>query len=279
MHRIGAAVFFCAAILPQVVYAQDAAAGKAKPAACPVTTISNTTDGTKAELACEWLNLPTGGTHAALDALQLYTTYSKKGITLPASCTPPTVDGEEREAKKLALCILIAGAPGNEDLYDGAAGDPNDEGRPGGQGLTAFLDLLSEANTLNTGVNKTSAVFKGGLLDQAKMLIDIIFLTGTGKRELAKISASFTNPKSKVALFQLLKAYPATCPGKEVEAALSIAKAKSPVDNDVVDAAERQKARCHEPYPKNLEILRAAFEVSSEDLAKLVAAKIAPAAK
>jgi hypothetical protein len=278
MHRIGAAVFFCAAIFARLVSAQDdPAAGKEKP--CPVATISNTTDGTKAELACEWLNYPEGGAQAALDALQLYTTYSRKGITLPGSCTPPQVDGEERAAEKLALCILIAGAPGNEDLYRAAQGDPDDVGQPRGQGLSAFLKMLSEATILKAGKDETSAEFKRGLLVRAAYLIDIIFLGDGGKRELAKINTSFVNKNSQVALFQLLKAFPPTCPDTALEAAIEVAKAKLPPDPDATDRAKKTKAQCHEPRPKNLEILRTAYAASSEDLAALVAAKMAPASK
>jgi hypothetical protein len=299
MHRIGTVVFLCAAIFPRVVSAQETAAGKDKPVTCSVPSISNTTDGTKAELACEWLNYP-AGTQAALDALQLLTTFSKTydkkevQVAAPACVTdsrkgkrtPPSPERRvdegvlgNREAARLGLNILVAGAPDNEDLYCAALGDPNDEGQPLGEGISAFLDLLAKSSTLKAADNQTPAVFKGGLLDQARMLIDVIFLKDGGKRELARINASFVNKKSYVALFQLLKAFPTTCPDAALDAAVTAAKAKSPEDKGATAAAEKTKALCHESYPKNLEILRSAYAASAEDLAGLVAAKTAPAAK
>jgi hypothetical protein len=158
--------------------------------------------------------------------------------TTPVRKTPNGEFFGTREATKLALAELIAGDPGHEDLYRGAQGQPDNDGQPDAQGQSNFLDTLAKANTLK----KKKPEDEGPLFQEARILIDRIFDTQPGgKQALAKINDSFVRKDNHAALYLLLSAYPA------------------------YDANQ---------YVLDLEILRAAYEMSSDDLALLVSKKI-----
>lgn len=151
-------------------------------------------------------------------------------------------------AKTNALRDLIQGDPTFTGLYTAALGDPDTNGRPQAQGLPDFLDDISEANTLNEKKPDNEDL----LLEDAGQRIDEIFATPTGMQDLMKVNDSFSHDKH-VALYQLLKAYPGY--------------------NGDPSAPATQDYACR------LEVLRAAYQMSSDRLAKLVADKISPAKK
>jgi hypothetical protein len=117
------------------------------------------------------------------------------------------------------------------------------EGAPGNSDLyTAdkddpdLLDNLAKANTLGLKAPDD----EDGLFKKAGTLVDAIYSQPGGKQALAKVNESFVRKDNHVALFRLLDAY-------------------KPADPKTL--------------PTDLEILRAAFEMNTDRLAKLVANK------
>jgi hypothetical protein len=151
----------------------------------------------------------------------------------------PTPDPELR-----ALTELQNGDryPIDRGLYATAMGrDPDSGDQPTVQGLPNFLDMLAKANTLH----KKKPDDESGLFDSTKDIIDEIFLTrdvpNTGPIALARINESFSRKDNYLALYQLL------------------------------DSAWQG----HDA--NDLEMLRAAFDMNLDRLAKQVAAKITAA--
>jgi DNA-binding protein YbaB len=182
--------------------------------------IDDIESGTKATLACEWIdpNNP-NAVRSVLTALELLTVGSQN----------PTEDS------KCALDALVAGDPADKDLFVAAFG------------LAGFLDALAKANTLKMDKSRD----EDKLFGSTEKLICKIFVSGSGKLKLVKINESFSRKDNNVALYQLLSAYPGW-------------------DDDGSDAAKQL-------YAKDLEKLRAAFEMNADRLASQIAAKIATA--
>jgi hypothetical protein len=210
----------------------------------PVPPAKNIDDGTKAELACEWID-PNGVLHT-LKALEYYTVGDDHSDT--------------HDAAKQALCELIKGRPGAEDLYRAAQGWPDAPCAPyakspppdpiTSQGLPDFLDSLEKANTLG---KKAPADEDQLFSDADKLICDIFTKPATGKQELSRINDYFSRKQNQVALFRLLDAYPKVA--EAVPGALTVT------------------------YAKHLETLRAAYEMNISHLALLVAQRIAAATK
>jgi hypothetical protein len=220
--------------------------------ACPAqsASFSNIADGAKSALACEWLD-PNGVGHT-LKALELYATNTTNQAVDP------------REAAKQALHELAAGAPAAtgavasyEELYNAAQGKPDSQGQPSAQGLTDFLKMLAEANTLKKSDTETASAYQSRLLAAAKSAIEPIFSAKDGKQTIAAIKASFDRPSNYMALYQLLNAYP-TC--KDTQAGPA-------------------RDACDQTYVHALETLRAAYQASVSDLASLVSDKSSSATK
>lgn len=188
----------------------------------------NISELTKAALACEWID-PNGKQHT-LNALRY--------LTVPTPKKRASHSLNTEEAADQALSELIEGAPGNEDLYRAALGEPDKDGRPTAQGLAAFLDMLAKANTLN----KQKPQDEDCLFNDAQARIEQIFASGDGKQALVKINDSFNSKDNYVALYYLL---------------------------------EKCSTACNGGF-KDLEILRAAFEMNTDHLASLVAQQISP---
>jgi hypothetical protein len=196
----------------------------------------NVADGTKAALACEWLD-PNGVEHV-LRAFQL----------LASSVPSPDI-------ALRVLQELEKGDPDSNDraFYRAALGDPDENG-PKQQGLPKFLDILAKANSLK----KKSPKDVGPVFNSTEALIDEIFTkpaTSTTKTQtkqeekleelagpvaLAIINDSFSRKDNYVALYQLLAAYP----------------------------------KDKKNYTANLETFRTAFELDASSLAKQISAKI-----
>jgi hypothetical protein len=196
----------------------------------------NLADGTKAALACEWLD-PKGVDHV-LRAFQLLAS-----------------SGPSPDIALRVLEQLEKGDPDSNDraFYTAAMGDPDKNG-PKQQGLPKFLDILAKANSLH----KQSPKDAGPVFNSTEALIDEIFTkpaTSTpnaqpkqeekfeelaGPVVLTIINDSFTRKDNYVALYQLLAAYP----------------------------------RDKKNYTANLEIFRTAFEMDANSLAKQISAKI-----
>jgi len=124
--------------------------------------------------------------------------------------------------------------PYDQGLYTAAMGDPDQFGQPTAQGLPNFLDILAKANTLK----KKKPDDEDALFGSTETIVGDIFETESGKIALVRIHDLFTQKNNYVALYELLKT--------------------AWVDHD----------------EKDLEQLRAAFEMNSDKLAKQVAAKI-----
>jgi|SRR5579872_2047511 hypothetical protein len=145
----------------------------------------NLADGTKAALACEWMD--PSGVEQVLNALQLLTS----GPQAP-------------NLSRRVLNELDKGDPYpiDQGLYAAALGDPDANG-PRVQGLPNFLDTLAKANTLKK--KKTDDEDK--LFDSTKDIVDEIFNSGgSGKLALVRINESFGLKNSYLGLYQLLAA-------------------------------------------------------------------------
>jgi hypothetical protein len=234
--------------------------GKAPSAADNPDNIEN---DTKAELASEWMDVQLDkqgvkpGVEHVLDALQLLTSGSvapSLGCQVLDELRLVNPDHSRREDP----CKAAMSDPDRrQGLYQAAMGDPDESG----QGLSTFVDTLAKANTLHLKKPRDEVVLFGC----TEKLIDIIFnnnskltpFLGETKKNrpeservagpvvLTRINRSFSGKDNNVALYQLLDAYPKP-------------------SNDT----ERQI------YTRNLEKLRAAFEMDTDSLAKQVAAKI-----
>ena len=161
--------------------------------------------------------------------------------------TVPVADGAgglagPRKAASLALAELIAGDAGHQELFTIALGDPDSNGQPYFQGSPDFLDLLTKASRLDT---ELPALDEFCLFDSANQLIGKIAGSPGGRERLRKIQDSFDRKDNHVAIFQLLDAFP-------------------------YDEKDKD-------YPRKLEVLRTAFAVKTERLAKLVTAMNSPA--
>jgi hypothetical protein len=151
----------------------------------PPKAPENLTDGTKAALACEWID--PSGVEQVLNALQFLTS----GPQAP-------------NLSRRVLNELDKGDPYPIDrgLYAAALGDPDANG-PRVQGLTDFLDTLARANTLKK--KKTDDEDK--LFDSTKDIVDEIFNSGgSGKLALVRINESFGLKNNYLGLYQLLAA-------------------------------------------------------------------------
>lgn len=167
-------------------------------------------DGTKAALACEWLE--PSSVEDVLNALRYY--------TMP-------IEGDEmlspHEADMRAWHDLVKKHPEYKQLYKAA------------QALPGFLKTLAEANTRKT--KAMTPAQKGTLFEDANNLIKKIYDGGQGAGVIADINSAFAQKPGYTALYELLKAYPGGGP----------------------------------TYVKDLETLRAAFEIDSKYLGGLVA--------
>jgi hypothetical protein len=162
-----------------------AAALPPAPAEAPAPkTPDNIQDGTRAALACEWID--PSGVENVLRALGFLTG------SLPAP------DPDLRALRELQNGDHY---PLDEGLYVTAMGDLDVNG-PRVQGLPNFLDMLAKANTLK----KKKPDDEDGLFVSTKAIIEGIFKSGRGKLALVRINASFGRKDNYVALYQLLEA-------------------------------------------------------------------------
>jgi hypothetical protein len=181
----------------------------------PLKLPGNIQDGTRAALACEWID-PAGVYHV-LRAFELLAT------NLPAPDLGPKVVRELQSGDPYPI---------DDGLYTASSiGDRN------------FLDTLAKANTLK----KKKPEDQDALFALTQTIIDEIFdHGGQGKLDLVRINASFSAQENYVALFQLLNAYVSMAYGNQPSSYIA----------------------------SQLELLRAAFEMNYERLAKQVAGKI-----
>ena len=181
----------------------------------------NIADATKTALACEWID--PNAVDNVLAAFYLLTS------------------GPRTEGPRCIIHVLEIGDkyPSDKGVYSAAMGNPDKYDQPATQGLPDFLDVLAKANTLK----KKAPEDEDTLFAATKTMIQVIFGTEQGKRDLLQINDSFAHNDNNVALRQLLTAYHGD-------------------DSDKVS------------YVKNLERLRAAFEMNSAKLAKQIAATI-----
>lgn len=145
----------------------------------------NLADGTKAALACEWID--PSGVQQVLNAFRFLTSG------------PQTPD-----LSLLVLKELEKGDPYpiDQGLYAAALGDPDANG-PRVQGLPDFLDTLAKANTLKN--KKPDDEDK--LFDSTKGIVNKMFNSGgSGKLALVQISESFGLKNNYLGLYQLLAA-------------------------------------------------------------------------
>ncbi len=208
----------------------------------------NNEDGTKAALACEWVNTDEHGVRHAFDSLILLMCSTKDVDRKSDPCRRFTpADLEDNKVRLTVRKELKDGTASttDRDLYQWALGDPDSDGKPKGTAMANFPDALAKVNTLNTlpaGAKKRSKdeedLFEGELFECTKNLIGKIYKDG-GPIVLARIHDTFVKNKLNLALIQLL------------------------------DAEWRNSADVH-----NLEKLRAASEVDNKRLAKQVADKI-----
>jgi hypothetical protein len=145
----------------------------------------NIADGTKAALACEWID--PSGVQQVLNAFRFLT----RGPQTP-------------DLSLLVLKELEKGDPYpiDQGLYAAALGDPDANG-PRVQGLPDFLDTLAKANTLK----KKKPDDEDKLFDSTKGIVDKLFYSsGSGKLALVQISESFGLKNNYLGLYQLLAA-------------------------------------------------------------------------
>jgi len=145
----------------------------------------NLADGTKAALACEWID--PSGVEQVLNALQFLTS----GPQAP-------------DLGRQVLNELIKGDryPIDQGVYAAAMGDPDANG-PRVQGLPDFLDTLAKANTLK----KKKPDDEDKLFDSTKDIVDEMFNSGgSGKLALVRINESFGLKNNYLGLYQLLAA-------------------------------------------------------------------------
>lgn len=145
----------------------------------------NLADGTKAALACEWID--PSGVEQVLNALQFLT-------------SGPQAPNLSRQV----LNELDKGDPYpiDQGLYAAALGDPDANG-PAVQGLPGFLDTLAKANTLK----KKKPDDEDKLFNSTKDIVDEIFNSGgSGKLALVRINESFGLKNNYLGLYQLLAA-------------------------------------------------------------------------
>jgi hypothetical protein len=190
-----AVILICAAAGPQLsAQAQPSAAQLQErkecedkvvsPAEPPAKSPDNIADGTKAALACEWID--PRGVGQVLKAFELLTS------SLPAP------DLSQRVLHELEMGDPY---PGDWGFYVAAMGDPGPDG-PRVQGLPNFLDTLAKANTLK----KKKPDNEDELFASTKQIVDEIFGTGPGKLDLVRIHDSFSRKNNYLALYQLLDA-------------------------------------------------------------------------
>jgi hypothetical protein len=247
MHTISAVILISVAVsvgsgLAAGPSCPDPATGKLSQAKapkhdmCPAPAASDVDGGTKAALACEWID--TKSVRHVLEALRYYTNPVEGGQLL-----------DPNDAKRGALYQLAIGDPTNEQLYVPAQGDPDSSGRPQAQGLPDILDDLAEANTLNQQKDTDDEIY---LFQAASSEVGEIFASARGKKHLMLVKDLFANDKH-AALYELLKAYPGY--------------------SDDPDETATQDYAC------KLEVLRAAYQMRPERLAKAVADKISKSKK
>jgi hypothetical protein len=233
--------------------ALGAARGQTGEKPCPVKdeAINSTDQGVPMVLACEWLGAQgeSKGQQKALAALGLLTDSSTD--------VPKNFDG--------AFDLLREGAPGFDDLFNavqGSAfnavqGNARGDRQPFGQGYTAILKALAEANTRKNppdGTTKLSdSAYKSRLIDDATVAIKLIYKKH--KTEIGRVNALFVGSNPNRALYELLKAYP-ECP---------VLVAGGTPEQIAADT------KCRADYVKALENIRAAYQASADDLAKAVA--------
>lgn len=199
-----------------------------QPPVCPPPPPDNLADGAKSTLSCAWLD-PQGTDHV-LEAFHLLTS------------SPPVANVNQK-----LLAALDAASPTNDDLFRAALGNPDEYGEPRAQGLPDLVDTLSKASTRGKVEAKNEIKYRIKLFSCTKFVIDQLFTTDGGKRNLAEINDVFTQKNNYVALYKLLSA-----------------------------VWEQNGAAFDADH---LEKLRAAFAISVDDLAKQVAAKITPPGK
>lgn len=142
----------------------------------------NIADGTKAALACEWIDPQ--GVGSVLAAFHLLT-------TAPRTASPRAV-----------LQKLEEGDPDPLDagFYAAAIGVPDENDQLTAQGLPDFVDILAKANTLK----KKAPDDEDTLFASTKAIIQVIFGTEAGKLHLIQINDSFQCKNNYIALRQLL---------------------------------------------------------------------------
>jgi hypothetical protein len=226
----------------------------------------NNEDGTKAALACEWVNTDEHGVRHAFDSLILLTCSTKDVDRKSDPCRRFTpADLEDNKVRLTVSKELKDGTASttDRDLYQWALGDPDSDGKPKGTAMANFPDALAKVNTLNTlpaGAKKRSKdeedLFEGELFECTKNLIEKIYQDRSGKTPglivAARIHDTFASNKLNLALIQLLDA-----------------------QIQLLDA-ERKRGDNVPPtvYSQDIEKFRAASEVDNKRLAKQVADKI-----
>jgi len=155
-------------------------------ATAPFKLPDNIQDGTKAALACEWID--PNAVQQVLKAMKLLTSDSPNPL--------------EVNVKVLRHLMKFDPYSFDQGLYQAAMGVPDADGRPTVQGLPNFLDTLAKANTL--GLRKPQG--EDALFGETTAIIGNIFEPGRGKLALAKVHDSFIHKYNYSALYQLLNA-------------------------------------------------------------------------
>jgi hypothetical protein len=145
----------------------------------------NIADGTKAALACEWID-PQGVT-SVLAAFHLLS-------SAPRTASPTAVLQKLEEGDRY---------PVDKSFYSVAMGSPDEKGQLTAPGLPDFVDILAKANTLK----RKAPDDEDTLFASTKAIIQVIFCTEAGKRYLVQINDSFTQKNNYLALRLLLEAY------------------------------------------------------------------------
>jgi hypothetical protein len=145
------------------------------------------------------------------------------------------------------LVELRAASPENQDLFRAALGNPDKYGAPTVQGMPGIVDILSKANTRGKVAAKDEIDYHHQLFSCSKYIIDQLFTKDVGKLALVGINDAFRQENNYVAMYELL------------------------------NVVWEQNGAAYDP--DHLEKLRAAFDISVDDLGKQVAAKITPTGK
>jgi hypothetical protein len=202
--RVGVAARFvilsCAFAVPLCSQAQEdpcEAAILAPPApaaptdkpVCPAPAPDNVADGTKAALACAWIENPPhpDGTDHVLEAFRLL--ISDRDVSL--------------KINQKVLVELHAASPENDDLFRAALGNPDGYG-PTAQGVPDFVDTISKANTRGKVATKDEIDYHHQLFACTKYILDQLFAKSGGKIALVKINDAFSQKNNYVAMYQLL---------------------------------------------------------------------------